>query len=76
MSRHRRRSLVLALAGVVLAVLGLSRLGAGGDGHVPAGRRVTRVVALRPLPCGMDRRLGHPPPAGKLRERGTTRGAG
>jgi len=49
-SRHRRRSLVLALAGVVLAVLGLSRLGA--DGHVPAGRRVTRVVALRPLPRG------------------------
>jgi len=53
-SRHRRRSLCLALAGVVLAVLGVSRLGAGSgaDGHVPAGRRVTRVVALRPVAQG------------------------
>ena len=52
MSRHRRRSLVLALAGVVLALLGLSRLGAGADGYVPAARRVIRVVAVRPVAQG------------------------
>ena len=52
MSRHRRRSLALALAGVVLAVLGLSRLGAGADGRGPTGRRVVRVVALRPVARG------------------------
>src|SRR6185437_11375377 len=51
-SRHRRRSLVLALAGVVLALLGLARLGAGADGHVPAARRVIRVVAVRPVAQG------------------------
>ena len=52
MSRHRRRSLALALAGAVLAVLGFSRLGAGADGHVPPGRRVIRVVAVRPVASG------------------------
>jgi len=51
-SRHRRRSLVLAVAGVVLALLGLSRLGAGDGGHVPIGRRVVRVVAVRPVTAG------------------------
>jgi Flp pilus assembly protein CpaB len=51
-SRHRRRSLVLALAGVVLAVLGLSRLGAGAEGRVPTARRVIRVVAVRPVSAG------------------------
>ena len=52
MSRHRRRSLAFALAGVVLAVLGLSRLGAGADGHAPAGPRVLRVVAVQPVAAG------------------------
>lgn len=52
MSRHRRRSLAFALAGVVLALLGLARLGSGADGHAPTGRRVARVVALRPVAAG------------------------
>jgi Flp pilus assembly protein CpaB len=53
MSRHRRRSLVLALVGVVLALLGLSRLGSGAEGRAPTGRRVMRVVAVRPVPAGV-----------------------
>ncbi|HEX3329463.1 MAG TPA: SAF domain-containing protein [Gaiellales bacterium] len=52
MSRHRRRSLAFALTGVVLAVLGLSRLGAGANGHAPAGRRAIRVVAVRAVAAG------------------------
>jgi len=51
-SRHRRRSLALALAGVVLALLGLSRLGSGADGRPPTGRQVIRVVAVRPVAAG------------------------
>lgn len=52
MSRHRRRSLVLALAGVVLALLGLARLGSGSAAPPPTGRRVMRVVAVRPVAAG------------------------
>ena len=52
MSRGRRRSLVLALAGIVLAVLGLGRLGSGTAAQAPAGRRVVRVVAVRPVAAG------------------------
>ena len=52
MSRHRRRSLVLALAGIVLALFGLARLGSGSAAQAPAGRRVVRVVAVRPVAAG------------------------
>ena len=52
MSRGRRRSLLLALAGIVLAVLGLARLGSGTAAHTAAGRRVVRVVAVRPVAAG------------------------
>ena len=52
MSRGRRRSLVLALAGIVLAVLGLGRLGSGTDAQTTAGRRVVRVVAVHPVAAG------------------------
>ena len=52
MSRHRRRSLAFALAGIVLALLGLAQLGSGGEGRTPAGRRVARVVAVRPVAAG------------------------
>jgi hypothetical protein len=51
-SRGRRRSLVLALAGIVLAVLGVGRLGSGGAAQAPSGRRVVRVVAVRPVAAG------------------------
>src|SRR6185312_2596774 len=51
-SRHRRRSLAFALAGIVLALLGLAQLGSGGEGRTPAGRRVARVVAVRPVAAG------------------------
>jgi Flp pilus assembly protein CpaB len=52
MSRGRRRSLLLALAGIVLAVLGLGRLGSEGAAQVPSGRRVERVVAVRTVAAG------------------------
>jgi Flp pilus assembly protein CpaB len=51
MSRHRRRSIALALAGVVMAVLGAARLGAGGHA-VPPPVRVQRVVAMRSVIAG------------------------
>jgi SAF domain len=51
-SRGRRRSLVLALAAIVLAVLGLGRLGSGGAAQAPSGRRVVRIVAVRPVAAG------------------------
>jgi Flp pilus assembly protein CpaB len=51
-SRGRRRSLVLALAGIMLAVLGLGRLGSGGAPEAPSGRRVERVVAVRSVAAG------------------------
>jgi Flp pilus assembly protein CpaB len=51
-SRGRRRSLVLALAGIVLAVLGFGRLGSGSAAHGPSDRRVVRVVAVRPVAAG------------------------
>jgi Flp pilus assembly protein CpaB len=51
-SRARRRSLVLALAGIVLAALGLGRLGSGTGAQAPTGRRVVRVVAVRPVAAG------------------------
>jgi SAF domain len=51
-SRHRRRSLVLALAGIVLAALGLGRLGSGPAAQAPSGRRVVRVVAVRSVAAG------------------------
>ena len=52
MSRHRRRSLVLALAGIALALLGLARLGSGTAAEAPAGGRLVRVVAVRPVAAG------------------------
>jgi Flp pilus assembly protein CpaB len=51
-SRNRRRSLGLALAGILLAVLGLGRLGSGSTAQAPAGRAVVRVVAVRPVAAG------------------------
>lgn len=52
MSRHRRRSIVLALAGTVLALLGLLRLAGSGGGQVTAPPRVGRLVTIRPVPAG------------------------
>jgi Flp pilus assembly protein CpaB len=52
MSRHRRRSILLALAGTVLAVLGLVRLAAGGSARVVPEQRVGRLVIVRPVPAG------------------------
>jgi Flp pilus assembly protein CpaB len=52
MSRHRRRSLVLAMAGIVLAALGLAHLGSGSAAQAPSGRRVVRVVAVRSVAAG------------------------
>jgi Flp pilus assembly protein CpaB len=43
---------VLALAGIVLAALGLGRLGSGTAAQTTAGRRVVRIVALRPVGAG------------------------
>ncbi len=51
MSRHRRRSIAFALLGAVLAVLGLTRMAAGGAIRAPAAR-VTRLVAVRTIPAG------------------------
>jgi hypothetical protein len=51
-SRGRRRSLALALAGIVLAVLGLGRLGSGGAAQAPTGRHAVRVVTVRPIAAG------------------------
>jgi hypothetical protein len=50
-SRHRRRSIVLALAGTVLALLGLLRL-AGGGGHVARLPQVRRLVTIRAVAAG------------------------
>ncbi len=51
MSRHRRRSIAFALAGVVLALLALTRLADRG-GHAAAAARVERVVVVRPVAAG------------------------
>jgi hypothetical protein len=50
-SRHRRRSIVLALAGTVLALLGIVRLESGG-GHVRTLPRVGRLVTIRAVAAG------------------------
>jgi Flp pilus assembly protein CpaB len=52
MSRHRRRSIAFALAGVVLAVLAFGRLAADGPGRVVAAARVERVVTVRTVAAG------------------------
>jgi hypothetical protein len=52
MSRHRRRSIAFALAGVVLALLALTRLASGGTARVVSAARVQRVVAVRTVPAG------------------------
>ena len=51
MSRHRRRSIVLALAGTVLALLGLVRIEDGG-GHVRTLPQVGRLVTIRAVAAG------------------------
>jgi Flp pilus assembly protein CpaB len=52
-SRHRRRAIAFALAGVVLALLAVTRLSAGTASRpVAADRVVERVVALRTIPAG------------------------
>lgn len=50
-SRHRRRSLLLSLAGLALLVLGLARLG-GGDRPNPAPPLVQRLFMIRPVTPG------------------------
>jgi hypothetical protein len=50
-SRHRRRSIVLALAGTVLALLGLVRIEDGG-GHVRTLPQVGRLVTIRAVAAG------------------------
>jgi Flp pilus assembly protein CpaB len=52
MSRHRRRSIAFALAGVVLAVLAVGRLAAGGAARVAVSARVERLVTVRPVAAG------------------------
>ena len=52
MSRHRRRSILLALAGTVLALLGIVRLGGGGAGHVATPPQVARLVTIRAVAAG------------------------
>jgi SAF domain len=47
-SRHARRSILLALLGVVLAGVGLARL-TGGGGHAAAAARVQRLFVIRPV---------------------------
>jgi hypothetical protein len=49
MSRHRRRSIAFALAGVVLALVAVSRLATGGAVRPVATGRVERVVAVRTI---------------------------
>lgn len=51
-SRHRRRSIALAVAGVALALLGLGRLAAGGGSAAPSAARVARLVTVRTVPAG------------------------
>jgi Flp pilus assembly protein CpaB len=51
-SRHRRRSIVLAIVGVVLALLALERMVAGGAAPASESARVARVVAIRLVPAG------------------------
>ncbi len=52
MSRHRRRSILLALAGTALALLGLVRLGGGDAGHVATPPQVRRLVTIRAVAAG------------------------
>jgi Flp pilus assembly protein CpaB len=52
MSRHRRRSIVFALVGGVLALLGLTRLASGGTDRATPPGRVQRVVAVRTVLAG------------------------
>jgi Flp pilus assembly protein CpaB len=51
-NRHRRRSIALALAGTVLALLGLMRLAGSGGDPATAVPRVGRLVTIRPVPAG------------------------
>jgi SAF domain-containing protein len=51
-SRHRRRSLLLALAGAVLVLVALGRLAEGGSGGAPVAGRVARIVVIRLVPAG------------------------
>jgi hypothetical protein len=52
MSRHRRRSIGFALAGIVLAFLALTRLAGSSAERVSPAGRVARVVAIRPVLAG------------------------
>lgn len=52
MSRHRRRSIALALGGVALALFALGRMAQGGRGQPAAGTRVARVVTVRLVRAG------------------------
>jgi SAF domain len=51
-SRHRRRSIALGLAGVALALFALGRMAEGGQGRPGAATRVARVVTVRLVRAG------------------------
>jgi SAF domain len=51
-SRHRRRSILLALAGTVLALLGFVRLSGGGADHTATPPQVGRLVTIRAVAAG------------------------
>ena len=52
MSRHRRRSIAFALAGLVLALVALERMAAGGSDTATGAPRVARLVTVRLVPAG------------------------
>lgn len=52
MSRHRRRSVAFAVAGALLALLGLTRLASGSADRVAPPGRVERIVAVRTVLAG------------------------
>jgi len=51
-SRHRRRSIALGLAGVALALFALGRMAQGGQGRPAGEARVARVVTVRFVRAG------------------------
>ncbi len=52
MSRHRRRSIILAATGVVLVLMALARTAHGGQTAAVTGTRVARLVTVRLVAAG------------------------
>lgn len=52
MSRHRRRSIGLALVGVVLTLAALERMTTAGSDRAAGAPRVARLVTVRRVPAG------------------------